>query len=104
MSNPLYDSHQPRRASSHNVVKQALNWNQWRDSTAQAGAQRSPIVTSDAHGDMLRAARIQAEAEAKRKELLLKRKQEQMDQHMRMGGLHDAHRAALARMQRKVKE
>lgn len=104
MSNPMYDSHQPRRVSSHNVVKQAMHWNQWRDSTAQVGLQRSPIVTSDAHVDMLRAARIQAEAEAKRRELQQKQKQEQMDQHMRMGGLHDAHRAAMARMQRKVKE
>lgn len=105
MSNPvLYDSHQPRRTSGHNVAKQAMNWNQWRDSTAQVTQQRGPIITSDAQMDMLRAARIQAEAEAKRKEQHQKQMQEQMDQHMRMGGMHDAHRAALARMQSKVKE
>lgn len=105
MSNPpIYDSHQPRRASGHNVVKQAMNWNQWRDSNAQVGQQRGPIVTSDNQMDMLRAARIQAEAEAKRREQHQKQLQEQMDQHMRMGGMHDAHRAALARMQSKVKD
>ncbi|USW51794.1 hypothetical protein Slin15195_G051130 [Septoria linicola] len=104
MSNPMYDSHQPRRTSSHNVSKQAMNWNQWRDSTAQVGQQRDPILTSDSQMDMLRAARMQSESEKKMRDEQKKHMQEQMDQHMRMGGMHDAHRAALARMQSKVKD
>nr|GFD50286.1 hypothetical protein [Tanacetum cinerariifolium] len=60
-----------------------MNWNQWRTSTAQAGQHRDPITTSDSQIDMLRAARLQNEAEKKMREEKRKLIQEQMDQHMR---------------------
>lgn len=96
---PMYDSHQPRQISSHNANKQAMHWNQWRNSNLVSTTQREPIFQTDSQMDMLRAARMQSEAEARARQQQRAAIQEQMDQHMRMGGMHDAHRAALARMQ-----
>lgn len=98
-SKPLYDSHQPRRASSHNANKQAMNWSMWRSSNAVANTSRQPIMNTDSQMDMLRAARIQSDNEARAKEEQRKARQDQIDAHMRMGGMNDAHRAAIARMQ-----
>ncbi|CAK3936870.1 Hypothetical predicted protein [Lecanosticta acicola] len=98
-SKPIYDSHQPHRTSSHNANKQAQNWSMWRSSNAVANTSRQPILYSDSQMEMLRAARMQRENEARAKEEQKRAKQEQIDAHMRMGGMNDAHRAAIARMQ-----
>jgi hypothetical protein len=96
---PLYDSHRPHRIASHDSTKQAMNWSQWRSSTNPHTGQRPPYVNTDSQMDMLRAVRMQSEQEARAREREKKALQEQMDAHMRMGGMHDAHRAALAKMQ-----
>ncbi|KAF2212068.1 hypothetical protein CERZMDRAFT_90831 [Cercospora zeae-maydis SCOH1-5] len=104
LSNPIYDSHQPQGCSSHDASKQAMHWSQWRNSTTQGDQQRAPVVNSDNQMDMLRAARMQAEVEKKMREDHRRQVQAQMDQHMRMGGMNDAHQAALLRMQSQIKE
>lgn len=98
---PIYDSHQPRRAS-HNANKQAMNWSAWRSSNAMVTNSRTSYTTADSQMDMLRAARMQTETEAKAREQRKKDIQEQIDAHMRMGGMHDRHREILSRMQNKV--
>ncbi|KAK4501203.1 hypothetical protein PRZ48_007010 [Zasmidium cellare] len=95
----LYDSHQPQRASSHNATKQAQNWSAWRTSQITTQASRNPYVVGDQQMDMLRAHRRQSEQDARAKEEREKKKQERMDVHMRMGGMNEAHRAVLSRMQ-----
>lgn len=101
---PIYDSHQPRaHASAYQPTKAAQNWSQWRSSTAVASTARSPILETDSQMDMLRAYRAQTESQVKRRESERKRVQERMDAHMRMGGMNDAHRAALRKMQEKAK-
>jgi hypothetical protein len=102
MSEAMVDTHQPRRQSSHNFNKQAQNWSAWRSSTALDVMQQDPAITHNSQMDMLRAARNQAEAEAKQRQLEQQARQAQIDAHMRMGGMNDAHRAAMARMQGKA--
>lgn len=102
MSGGMVDTHQPRRMSSHNFNKQAMNWSAWRSSTALDVMQQDPAITHNSQMDMLRAARAQADAEAKQRQLEQQARQAQMDAHMRMGGMNDAHRAAMARMQGKA--
>lgn len=99
---PIYDSHQPRRMSSHNSTKQAMNWSAWRNSNGYAGSGRNTYMKADNQMDMLRHVRMQTENEAKIREQQRAQIQEQIDAHMRMGGMHDAHRAAMARMQGKA--
>ncbi|EME81935.1 uncharacterized protein MYCFIDRAFT_211499, partial [Pseudocercospora fijiensis CIRAD86] len=98
---PIYDSHQPRR-TSHNANKQAMNWSAWLSSNAIATSSRNSYNHADSQMDMLRAARMQSEAETKAREQRKKEMQKQIDVHMRMGGMHDRHREVLARMQNKV--
>lgn len=98
----MMDTHQPRRMSSHNFTKQAMNWNAWRSSTALDAMAQEPVIAHDSQMDMLRAMRVQSEAEAKQRQQEAQVKQAQMDAHMRMGGMDGAHRAALARMQGKA--
>ncbi|KXS96313.1 hypothetical protein AC579_9183 [Pseudocercospora musae] len=98
---PIYDSHQPRR-TSHNANKQAMNWSAWRSSNAIVADSRLSYNNADSQMDMLRAARVQSEVEAKAREQRKKELQEQIDAHMRMGGMHDRHREVLSRMQNKV--
>lgn len=102
MSGGLVDTHQPRRMSSHNFAKQAMNWSAWRSSTALDTVQQEPVMAYNSQMDMLRAMRVQSEAEAKQRQQEQQARQAQMDAHMRMGGMNDAHRAALARMQGKA--
>lgn len=102
MSGGLVDTHQPRRMSSHNFAKQAMNWSAWRSSTALDTVQQEPVMAYNSQMDMLRAMRVQSEAEAKQRQQEQQLRQAQMDAHMRMGGMNDAHRAALARMQGKA--
>ncbi|PPJ50736.1 hypothetical protein CBER1_08104 [Cercospora berteroae] len=104
MSNPIYDSHQPQEYSNHDASKQATNWSQWRNSAIQVDQQHAPVVNTENQMDMLRAARMQAEVEKKMRDDHKRQMQAQMDQHMRMGGMNDAHQAALLRMQSRVKE
>ncbi|UJO19428.1 uncharacterized protein CLAFUR5_06694 [Fulvia fulva] len=99
---PLYDSHQPKRQSSHDVNKQAQNWNQWRASQQVANNYRNPYMVNDNQQDMLRAMRLQSVHEVKRQEHEKQVIQEQMDTHARMGGINDAHARALAKMQSKA--
>jgi hypothetical protein len=100
----LYDSHQPQRASSHNANKQAQNWSAWRSSNAVATTSRTPYVVGDQQMDMLRAHRRQSELDARAKELHAKQKQEKIDVHMRMGGMNEAHRAYMKKMQQQANE
>lgn len=102
MSGGTVDTHQPRRMSSHNFNKQAMNWSAWRSSTALDQTQQEPVINHNSQMEMLRHARAQAEAEAKQRQLEQQSRQAQMDAHMRMGGMNDAHRAAMARMQGKA--
>lgn len=99
MSGGTIDTHQPRRMSSHNFTKQAMNWSAWRSSTALDVMQQEPVVVHNNQIDMLRAMRAQTEAEAKQRQQEARARQAQMDTHMRMGGMNDAHKAALARLQ-----
>lgn len=100
----LYDSHQPQRASSHNANKQAQNWSAWRSSNAVATTSRTPYVVGDQQMDMLRAHRRQSELDARAKEMHAKQKQEKIDAHMRMGGMNEAHRAYMKKMQKEANE
>ncbi|KAF2159868.1 hypothetical protein M409DRAFT_70758 [Zasmidium cellare ATCC 36951] len=95
----LYDSHQPQRTSTHNATKQAQNWSAWRSSNAIAQTSRTPYVVGDQQMDMLRAHRRQSEQDARAKEEREKKKQERIDAHMRMGGMNEAHRNILSKMQ-----
>lgn len=95
----VYDSHQPRRASSHNATKQAQNWSAWRSSNAIAQNSRHHFVTGDNQIDMLRAAYHQDQREKTTAQQRQQAKQEKIDQAMRMGAMNDAHRNALAKMQ-----
>ncbi|EME42900.1 hypothetical protein DOTSEDRAFT_72366 [Dothistroma septosporum NZE10] len=96
---PIYDSHQPRRMSSHDVSKQAQNWNQWRTSQQVASNSRNPYMINDNQQDMLRAMRTQTEHEARLRQRERESMQQQLDTHARMGGLNQAHAKALSRMQ-----
>lgn len=102
MSGGTMDTHQPRRMSSHHFTKQAMNWSAWRSSTALDVMQQEPVVNHNNQMDMLRAMRAQAETEAQQRQQEARARQAQMDAHMRMGGMNDAHRAAMARMQGKA--
>jgi hypothetical protein len=101
--------HPPRRASTHDSNKAAANWSQWRASTQQDAHLSTNNFSSSSHNlhvqhseqqlEMLRQQRDQVEYEKEMRRREQAERQAEKDRVMRMGGLHDKHRAALARMQ-----
>ena len=100
--NVIFDSHQPKRTSTYDQAKQGQNWSIWQSQKATVDPARNEVLNGDVQIQLLRQKRQQTEFEAQRRAQEQKAMQEQIDSHMRMGGMHDAHRSALSRMQSKA--
>nr|OQO24679.1 hypothetical protein B0A51_06761 [Rachicladosporium sp. CCFEE 5018] len=106
-SSVIYDSHQPSRHTSVNPIKQSARLSQWRSSLQPAQSpqqvQQAHIAEEQARLQLLEDRRVAEMREAKKREER-DRRERGMDRAMRSGALHEAHREAMRRMQRKANE
>nr|OQO17352.1 hypothetical protein B0A51_14638 [Rachicladosporium sp. CCFEE 5018] len=106
-SSVIYDSHQPSRHTSVNPIKQSARLSQWRSSLQPAQSpqqvQQAHIAEEQARLQLLEDRRIAEMREAKKREER-ERRERGMDRAMRSGALHEAHREAMRKMQRKANE
>lgn len=102
--NLIYDSHQPKRYSTVDNIKQNAMLAQWRQSMQADAAARQPLVPDDTrrHQMMYERRQVQVEYEAQRRQAERGYRESMIDSAMRNGQMHDAHRDALRRMQAKA--
>ncbi|KAK6439717.1 hypothetical protein LTR95_004071 [Oleoguttula sp. CCFEE 5521] len=106
-SSVIYDSHQPTRHTSVNPVRQSARLSHWRSSLqpAQSAQQTQQALMGEeqARQQLLEDRRI-AEAKEEKKREERERRERGMERAMRSGALHEAHRKAMRKMQRKANE
>ncbi|KAK3117814.1 hypothetical protein LTR53_000502 [Teratosphaeriaceae sp. CCFEE 6253] len=97
---PVYDSHQPKRSNTIDTGKKATMLTNWRQSLQQETAAKQPLFTvDDGARETMMSERRRVQHEQGRQEAERAKRASIIDNAMRTGQLHGAHRDAMRRLQ-----